>query len=96
MILPSVSRCSPVEVLTSAVFNTEPTPVNCVGLPSEETFNAVVGWLPSALLFAGLAFSVFNVTGATGLTLSLATLLPSASSKEPSSFLVTGLPLSST
>ena len=84
-------------VPTGFTFRVEPTPVIWVGLPSEEdTFNAVVGSLPVSLLVAGLAFSAFIATGSSLVTLVLSTVLPSASTKEPSSFLVTGLPFSST
>ena len=59
-----VSPCLPVDVGCSFVFNTEPTPFNCVGLPSkEEIFSAVVGVLSAPLLFAGLAASVVKLTG---------------------------------
>ena len=60
-----VSPCLPVDVGCGCVSNTEPTPFNCVGLPSEEEiFSAVVGVLSAPLLFAGLAASVVKLTGA--------------------------------
>ena len=56
-------------VVTTFVFNVEPTPVICVGLPSlDVTFNAEDGCASVALFVAGFAASVFIVTGLTGAT----------------------------
>ena len=50
-------------VVTGVVFNTEPTPVIWVGLPSEDTFNAVVGLFAGSLLDTSVALSVVKLTG---------------------------------
>ena len=62
-----VSPCLPVDVGCSFLFNTEPTPFNCVGFASVPVplliFNAVVGLFAASLLEASVALSVVKLTG---------------------------------
>ena len=70
VVLGVVPGSVPVGVVSTVfVFNVEPTPVICVGLPSFDViFNAEDGCASVTLFVAGFAASAFIVTGLTGVT----------------------------